>query len=569
MDIYHERQLGHLCGVHCLNNLLQGPHLGPGDLAEIGAKLDLEELALLGDEGDSTPLRESANVDVSADGGNFSIQVLVVALRKFHLELVPAKHPDATELMKDPSKAAGAFLCQHKDHWFAVREVAGCWWNLNSTRGRPGHVSHFYLAAWLSQLNEDGHSIFLVQGAPLPEPAVPDQGVAGRENFHAVADLLDRSSQADDCPTAGGDQDGLADIPPDLDVPTAIQQTIHAACPSCGNVNEVSRNVPVSMKASPVRAECGSCGRHFSVQVVDKRPGGLGAAKEHMNQVAHTASTGLRNVVAPPPPFVSPQPLRDMGFLDPQIRAAMALAGDSLPQARDLLLLSVAVAFQGGGQALAKAIETGVMALDRPSPSATAVLHLVSLLCSELSELRAAASFVDWTVLTEFVLSLLARRGDRWPPGFVTALSVAVELLVAAPLASSAEPLARAEGAVASEAPSPAKKISSEHQRADGETIGARGVAVRFPTAGGGLPDYDAFCKSLRSSLTSLGASEAMVGQLQLSLRDAGTVAELRGPSKAIDALIRLPLLALEARGHCADMVWIAKFGEVAVTESL
>merc|ERR1719326_2532235 len=45
--IYHERQLGALCGVHCVNNLLQGPRFGPGDLAEIGVRLDKKEQRLL------------------------------------------------------------------------------------------------------------------------------------------------------------------------------------------------------------------------------------------------------------------------------------------------------------------------------------------------------------------------------------------------------------------------------------------------------------------------------------------------------------------------------------------
>lgn len=568
MDIYHERQLGHLCGVHCLNNLLQGPHFGPGDLAEIGTRLDLEELALLGAEGDSAANQESANVDASADGGNFSIQVLTVALEKFHLELLPAKHPSAAELMQDPSKAAGAFLCQYKDHWFVVREVAGCWWNLNSTRGRPGHVGHFYLAAWLSQLSEEGHSLFLVRGAPLPEPAVPDPGIVGHENFHAVAELLEHSGQAGDRPTEGGDQGDLVVIPPDNNNPTTIQQTIHATCPSCSHVNEISRVVPASMKTSSMRAQCGVCGRQFNVQVANEQAGTLGAAKERMSHAALAASTGLKNYIAPPPPFVSPQPLRDMGFRDPQIRAAMALAGGNLQQAREMLLLSVAVAGESGGQAVAKAIEAGVMALDRPSPSVATVLRLVGLLCGE-SELQAAASFVDWAVLTEFVLSVLSRRGDHWPPGLVTALSVAVDLLVAAPLAPSAEPLGRAEGTVASEALSPVKAVCSRSTGSDQNATGATGVSVRFPSARGGPPDYDSFCKALRASLTSLGAEEAMVNQLRLSLRDAGTVAELRGPSEAINALIKLPLLALEARGHRADMIWIANFGEAALTESL
>mmetsp|Transcript_29634 Transcript_29634/g.47727 ORF Transcript_29634/g.47727 Transcript_29634/m.47727 type:complete len:574 (+) Transcript_29634:71-1792(+) len=203
MFIYHERQLGGLCGVHCLNNLLQGPQFGPGDLAEIGMKLDQEERSLFGGaEGEHQPY----NVDSSADGGNFSIQVLTLALKKFSLELVPAKHPSVKELMKDPPKAAEAFLCQYKDHWFAVRAVNDCWWNMNSTRPRPGLVSDFYLAAWLAQLSAEGHSIFLVLGKKLPDPAKPQQeDRPTEENFFEFNDLLEKAKDPNDRPLQGGE----------------------------------------------------------------------------------------------------------------------------------------------------------------------------------------------------------------------------------------------------------------------------------------------------------------------------------------------------------------------------
>ncbi|CAL1154050.1 unnamed protein product, partial [Cladocopium goreaui] len=123
MYIYHERQLGGLCGVHCLNNLLQGPHFGPGDLAEIGVHLDQQERALVRQAtGEVGTGAEEYNVDSSADGGNFSIQVLSVALKRFELELVSSRHPNMKVAMKDPSEATEAFLCQSRDHWFAIRK---------------------------------------------------------------------------------------------------------------------------------------------------------------------------------------------------------------------------------------------------------------------------------------------------------------------------------------------------------------------------------------------------------------------------------------------------------------
>ena len=45
--IYHEKQAAALCGVHCLNNLLQGPYLNAGVLADIAHELDAAERKLM------------------------------------------------------------------------------------------------------------------------------------------------------------------------------------------------------------------------------------------------------------------------------------------------------------------------------------------------------------------------------------------------------------------------------------------------------------------------------------------------------------------------------------------
>jgi ataxin-3 len=33
--LYHEKQIAALCGVHCINTLLQGPYLNELDLAQV------------------------------------------------------------------------------------------------------------------------------------------------------------------------------------------------------------------------------------------------------------------------------------------------------------------------------------------------------------------------------------------------------------------------------------------------------------------------------------------------------------------------------------------------------
>lgn len=71
--LYHELQTMSLCGVHCLNSLLQGPYFTSRDLHELADSLDQQEKAVL-----ATSI-VSVNGDLHSENatadGNFSIQV--------------------------------------------------------------------------------------------------------------------------------------------------------------------------------------------------------------------------------------------------------------------------------------------------------------------------------------------------------------------------------------------------------------------------------------------------------------------------------------------------------------
>jgi Ataxin-3 len=69
-----------LCGVHCINTLLQGPFMTEWDLAKIAQELDAMERNLMASQGVDTKdflkyaAEESGNV---AGDGMFSIQVRI------------------------------------------------------------------------------------------------------------------------------------------------------------------------------------------------------------------------------------------------------------------------------------------------------------------------------------------------------------------------------------------------------------------------------------------------------------------------------------------------------------
>jgi ataxin-3 len=124
--IYFEQQNLFLCGVHCLNNLLQSARFGPGDLAEMAMHINRQEreLGII-----STP-------DANSCGnlGFFSVQVLAHALSAEGF----AMH--CTHQIINPLGEAGfIFLCNM--HWFPVRSIGGAWWDLDSNHERPRLLS--------------------------------------------------------------------------------------------------------------------------------------------------------------------------------------------------------------------------------------------------------------------------------------------------------------------------------------------------------------------------------------------------------------------------------------------
>ena len=86
--VYFEKQGNDLmCGLHCVNALLQGPVFNEVTMAQIAMQLDQEEMALMGG---NTAFGGNMGGGIGADGtsshnvansGNYSLQVLEMALK--------------------------------------------------------------------------------------------------------------------------------------------------------------------------------------------------------------------------------------------------------------------------------------------------------------------------------------------------------------------------------------------------------------------------------------------------------------------------------------------------------
>ncbi|GJJ73852.1 Ataxin-3 [Entomortierella parvispora] len=160
--IFHEQQEGNLCAQHCLNALLQGPYFTAIDLAELASQLDQQEQDALGNTGVGSREVKSQNMD---DSGFFSVQVLSHALSIWNVQIIPWGAKEVSDAKSQPEREA-AFICNLEQHWYTLRRFGPStqrWYDLNSLHPRPQPMSAIYLSMTLSQLEQEGYSIFVVR----------------------------------------------------------------------------------------------------------------------------------------------------------------------------------------------------------------------------------------------------------------------------------------------------------------------------------------------------------------------------------------------------------------------
>ena len=138
--IYFEKQGNDLmCGLHCVNAILQGPIFDEVTMAQIAENLDQQERELLGGQLSESNMGggvganpfQSHNV---ANSGNYSLPVLEMAFQnRGGFRCVPISTLQGRNL----ADSCQAFVCHKGDHWIAIRKVNGVWYNLNSTNIVP------------------------------------------------------------------------------------------------------------------------------------------------------------------------------------------------------------------------------------------------------------------------------------------------------------------------------------------------------------------------------------------------------------------------------------------------
>ncbi|KAG9305805.1 hypothetical protein G9A89_001094 [Geosiphon pyriformis] len=167
--LFWEKQEGQLCAQHCLNSLLQGELFTAVDLSIIARELDQAEQAALQEGAYPGEFKIDPQNNISQnmdDSGFFSVQVLSHALKVWNLEIVPIGSMECRSVREYPEVEI-AYICNLHQHWFTLRKFGGQatrWYNLDSLLKGPEWISETYLGMLITQLENDGYSIFVVKG---------------------------------------------------------------------------------------------------------------------------------------------------------------------------------------------------------------------------------------------------------------------------------------------------------------------------------------------------------------------------------------------------------------------
>lgn len=162
--IYHEKQIGSLCAIHCVNNLLQGPLFDESEFRRVAAELDRAEASLLGGQ-------DMDYGNARADGF-FNVQVVQAVLERagFNLQTWTKK----VDGEMDTAKETG-FILNKREHWFAIRHIGQEWFDLNSCMKTPQHYDDRDVRFHIWDAVKEGYSVFCVRGN-YPKCALEEDG---------------------------------------------------------------------------------------------------------------------------------------------------------------------------------------------------------------------------------------------------------------------------------------------------------------------------------------------------------------------------------------------------------
>lgn len=244
--IYHEKQIPNLCGLHAVNNILQGSVFTRDEFDRVAQQLDQQE-------------RQMGMTFAPGEGnyradGFYNVTVLQRTLQARGFQMDPVVSGD---WKKDAEKHAHevGFIFNKDQHWFSYRRVHEEWFLINSTQHRPVHFLSRELGSAVNFAVSDGFGVFTVRGN-FPPCALEgnqtklEEAVKGSGGSGPVIIKFAGSGH-----TLGGGSSAAKAAPTYVDVPCdmcAGQGTIEGlgTCPACNG----AKSTKVERAPMPVAA---------------------------------------------------------------------------------------------------------------------------------------------------------------------------------------------------------------------------------------------------------------------------------------------------------------------------
>ena len=160
IKVYHEKQVFLRCGMHCVNNLLQGPYFTAEDFEVIGANLNNPQIASVG------------GARYTRFFGNFDANVIAAALDTldFGCDWVGKKSREELRYLCDSPRLLG-FLVNESSfftrHWWTIRKFISSygtpvWSKIDSKDTEVTMISDSGIITELTNLLEVGASTQII-----------------------------------------------------------------------------------------------------------------------------------------------------------------------------------------------------------------------------------------------------------------------------------------------------------------------------------------------------------------------------------------------------------------------
>ncbi|GAW83644.1 ataxin-3 [Plasmodium gonderi] len=163
--VYWEKQGNdRMCGLHCINTILQGPHYSEDILATIGREIDEKEREFLkvglneGNNRNELIRNNSSNV---LDDGFINISVLIECLKRKNILLKNTFEDDLKKIISSDHQDIG-YICNLEQHWFSIRKIHNTWYVLDSLKSGPLYIKDINLKYYFNDIIKKYH-VFSVQ----------------------------------------------------------------------------------------------------------------------------------------------------------------------------------------------------------------------------------------------------------------------------------------------------------------------------------------------------------------------------------------------------------------------